>query len=230
MTAVKVLGSSIPNYTIKVLAASSSPLVRRGIVGMLNKEPHLMVVNQASSTNEILDSIYNDQPDLLIIDAINGTQATNLKRIEIVHKAFPDTKVLLIIDKQDECQELIALRMGVRGIICESVDQSEFIRSIKSVFSGKLWIRQYILEKFVLDLLPKLEANEEPQNKEYSNLLTKRELDIIKLVVSGYKNKEIGERLFVTEKTVKNHLSSIFKKLKIKKRVELYKYQLNSSF
>ncbi len=79
---------------------------------MLYKEPHIIVVNQASSTIEILDSIYNDQPDLLIIDAINGTQATNLKRIEIVHKAFPDVKVLLIIDKHDECKELNVLRMG----------------------------------------------------------------------------------------------------------------------
>lgn len=197
---------------------------------MLIGEAAIIIVAQASSTIEILDSIYNDQPDLLIIDAINGTQATNLKRIEIVHKAFPDVKVLLIIDKHDECKELIVLRMGVRGIISESADQSEFIRSIKSVYSGKLWIRQYILEKFVLDLLPKLEFNEEPENKGYFNLLTKRELDIFELVVRGHKNKEIGERLFVTEKTVKNHLSSIFKKLNVNKRVELKRYLYNLSF
>jgi len=219
------MGALVKSDIIKVVAASSSPLVQRGIIAMLYEESDIIVIKQASSTIEIMESIYNDHPDLLIIDAINGTQDTNLNRIEIVHKTFPDVKVLLIIDKHDEHQELKALRLGVRGIISEGVDQSEFIRSIKSVCSGKLWIRQYILEKFIIDLLPQLEFNGGSQQRHCINLLTKRELDIANLVIRGYKNKEIGHKLFVTEKTVKNHLSKIFKKLRVNKRADLRKYR-----
>jgi len=222
--AVNVLDSSIPIYKINVLTASNSPLVQRGILNLLESEANINIVAQVSSRIEIMVSLYSKKPDVLVVDALNGNQNGTFETIEFLQKTHPETKLLLIIEKRDDSKELIALRMGVRGIIFESADQSEFIRSIKSVFSGKLWIRQYILEKFVLDLLPKLEFNEEPQNKEYFNLLTKRELDIVKLVVRGHKNKEIGQKLYVTEKTVKNHLSHIFRKLNVKKRVELKKY------
>jgi len=215
--------------TIRVVTASKSPLVLRGLTSMLADETDIKVA-EASSIIEIMDCIYNDDPDVLIIDAINGTQTINLETIGIVRKKYPNINVLFIIEKYDASKELIALKNGVRGILCECADKSELAKSIRAVGSGKLWIRQHILEKFIVNLLPLLDINRQQHQRKYTGSLTKRELDIIKLVIRGNKNKEIGKKLFVTEKTVKNHLSSIFKKLKIKKRVELYKYQLSSSF
>ncbi len=223
------MGSLTKNNIIKVLAASDHPLVRKGIISMLANEADIKVVGLASSIIEILISIYSNQPDLLIIDSINGAQSTNHEALKIINKANPNIKVLSIIDQHNERKELIALRMGVRGIICECADRSEFVNSIRSLYEGKLWIRRKILENFVVDILPDLEFNEEPQQTHFMNLLTKRELDIVDLVARGHKNKEIGNELFVTEKTVKNHLSSIFKKLNVKKRVELKEYLLHSS-
>jgi len=222
------MGSLTKNNIIKVLAASDHPLMRRGIVSSLDNEADIVVVCQASCRFEIMDCIYNKRPHVLVIDATSKTGTNYLETIQLIHKKHPNSKVLLVVDTHDDNKELAALKMGVNGILSDWADKTEFVTCIRSLSAGKLWIRREILEKFIIGLSPALDYAEDADQKQHFPSLTKRELDIMKLVVRDYKNKEIGESLFISEKTVKNHLSNIFKKFHVKKRVDLKKYLLHS--
>ncbi len=132
---------------------------------------------------------------------------------------FPRIKILLIIDNYDFNLELDALKMGVRGIITEKFEQEEITECINAIAGGGLWFRQCVMEQYITDqqFLNKYKDNNPPSLPSF----TKRELEIIQLVVNGKKNREIGNQLFISEKTVNHHLTKIFRKLNINKRVQL---------
>jgi len=116
-------------------------------------------------------------------------------------------------------KELSALKIGVRGILSENFDLSTLLECINTLDKGGLWFRRKVMEKFITEQLF--------LNKQSGSIpptlpsLTKRELEIVQLVTCGQRNKEIGEQLFISEKTVKHHLTRVFKKLKRRKRVQL---------
>ena len=116
---------------------------------------------------------------------------------------------------------MTALKLGVRGILSGSFSKRELTNSILHIVSGGLWIRRDVMEKFITNQLSfcKFKENEGSEIK-LSNF-TRRELQIMQLASKGQKNREIGGKLFISEKTVKHHMSRIFKKLNIQKRSQL---------
>ena len=207
--------------SISTLLVSYHSLVIKGIVGHLKNKDVINLLEHASNKLEMMLRIQEHNPTIIIIndDHNNSGDANTLEIIGQTLNEFPSIKMLLIVDNYDMDKELEALRTGIRGIITENFEQEELIDSILSISSGGLWFRKEVMEQFI---------NEQLLLKKYSDKslptipsFTKRELEIIQLVVSGQKNREIGNQLFISEKTVKHHLTKIFRKLNINKRVQL---------
>ena len=160
-------------------------------------------------------------PSVVIINNDkNASDYTNcLDTIRQTLHEFPNIRILLIINTGDVDLELLALKIGVRGIIPENFEQKELSESILSIVNGGLWFRKRIMEQFIIEQLA-LNKYKEKSTRIFPSF-TRRELEIIQLVVSGKTNREIGNQLFISEKTVKHHLTKIFRKLNINKRVQL---------
>ncbi len=204
---------------IGVLVVSSRSLVRRGIISALSDESNIRILGEASNRLELLEIIDRLKPCILIIN--DDREMNSLETIRLITQKHTDLKILLLIKDYNEDKELEALKMGVRGFLPESAVKADFIRCINAIDKGEMWIRRKVMEK----LIQQLWVVNPPQRKgdlsPSAPSLTERELEIMILVSNGYSNKEIGEDLNISEKTVKSSLSKIFKKLGIRRRTDI---------
>jgi DNA-binding NarL/FixJ family response regulator len=204
---------------IGAMVVSSRSLVRRGIISALTDEDDIKVLGEASNRLELLEKIGKLKPSILIVN--DDRDMNSLETIYFVTQKDSNLKILLLIKDYNEDKELEALKMGVRGFLPESAVKADFVRCIKAINKGEMWIRRKVMEK----LIQQLWVVSPPQRKSglspSAPSLTERELEIMILVSNGYSNKEIGEDLNISEKTVKSDLSKIFRKLGIKRRTDI---------
>jgi len=209
------------NDEITILLVSSSFLAQKGIERHFQDESEITTLGQASNKIEMMLKIHEDNPSLIIInnDQDDENNSKSLATLNQAIREFPSMKFLLIINSYDVEKELLALKNGAKGILTENFDHDSLIECIKTVAKGGFWIRKKVMEKFITEQL----FIKRFCDTKISTLpsFTKRELEIIKLAISGQKNSEIGENLYISEKTVKHHLTKVFRKLKIKKRIQL---------
>ena len=210
---------------IGVLIVSAHPLVREGIISVLSGQDDIKVVGYASNRLELMERIYNLDPNIIVVHDEDNKDTNSLEAIQLINHRATNARVLLLVEDDDEDKELTALKMGVRGFLLERTGKDDFIKCIKAINRGEMWVRRKIMEKLIHQLL----VNQ--KREEYLGLsapsLTKRELEVITLVSRGYKNKEIGRVLFISERTVKHYLTNIFKKFNIKRRTDiLHRIQL----
>jgi DNA-binding NarL/FixJ family response regulator len=207
---------------INVLVVSAYSLVREGIISMLSGADDIKVVGRASNRLELMECIYKLKPNIVIINDEDNKSVSSLEAVQLINQESNDAKVLLLIEDYDKDKELAALEMGVRGYLPERARKADFAKCIKAINRGEMWVRREIMGEFVKQLFVKIKRGDylSPSVPYF----TKRELEIITLACKGYRNKEIAIRLFLSEKTVKHHLSKIFKKLNIKKRADIKKY------
>lgn len=202
---------------INLVIVSDRLLVREGIMYLLSGEDDIKVVDRISNGFELAASLSKLSPDIVIIDdfikSMNGLEA-----VRLINQKTADAKVLLLIRDYDEDKELTALKIGIAGFLIENSAKADFIRCIRGVSEGKMWIRREIMEKYIKRQLSAKTPQEENHSSPSIPYFTKRELEVGMLVSKGYKNKQIGTMLFITEATVKHYLSRIFKKLSIRKR------------
>jgi DNA-binding NarL/FixJ family response regulator len=129
------------------------------------------------------------------------------------------TRVVLLAAELDEQDVLEALRLGVRGMVLKELAPQMLLQCVRKVFAGEQWLEKQAVGR-ALDILLRREAGE----REAANLLTPRELEMVHMVTRGLRNKEMSERLAISEGTVKIHLHNIYRKLKVDNRVELILY------
>jgi len=220
-----IIGERICNQNIRgditTLLVSSHSLIVKGIAGLLKNEPRIKLLKYASGRLEMMLRIQENNPSLVIIyNDKNGTENfSSLETLQLAIHEFPSIKILLIINSNDFDLELLALKNGVRGVITENFEQETLWECITTVASGGLWMRRNVMEEFIKEqlFLYKNSRADKPALPSF----TRRELEIIQLAVGGKKNREIAENLFICEKTVKHHLTNVFRKLNINTRMQL---------
>ncbi|GEM_PF-3027950 len=205
--------------SIKVLVFGAHSLMRKGIISALIGEDDINVVGQASNRLELIVAIDNLNPNIVIIEDGNGT--AGLETINLINQRNGHTKVLLLIKDYDEDKELAALKIGVKGFLTETVAEADLIKCIRAITNGEMWVRRRVLERLIRQFLALNRLNGDGYLNKPMPCLTKKELDIMMLVGKGYRNKQIGCSLSISEKTVKHYLSDIFKKLHVRKRVDI---------
>ena len=208
---------------VSVLVVSLHPLMIKGITGMLANAPSVKVAGQSMGRVEMMLKIYETDPSVVVIndDDKDMDSPGTLESIRSAISEFPNVNVLTIIKAHDFDKELTMLKIGVKGVLLENFEQETLVDAINCVASGGLWHRRRIMEKFISDQLFFYKSREAEKDELSIPSFTRRELEIMQLAGKGKKNREIASELYISEKTVKHHLSKVFKKLNINKRAHL---------
>ncbi len=204
---------------IKVVIADDHALFREGLRRILSMEKDVLVIGEASRGDEVAKVVERTKPDVLLLD-LKMPKGDVIQTLLEVNEKNPATRVLILTAFSEDENILNAAKGGAKGYVLKGVSSAILLQAIKTVHAGGVWVDKEmssadIFEEIVRSELP--EYGSEPEN-EAIKTLTKRELEILRLVAEGLTNEEIGKRIFISEKTVKTHLTNIFDKLKVNNR------------
>lgn len=196
----------------RILVADDHPLFRDGVVRSLNAEPDLEVVGEAGTGEEAVRLAAELMPDLVVLD-LNMPHGGGIETTRQIATCCPATAVLILTVSEDPDDLMAALKAGARGYVLKGISRDGLMRAVRSVLSGGV------------DLSPALaggilhEMTAGPADDPFETL-TDRERGILELVAKGRTNREIGEELFLAEKTVKHYMTNVLQKLHVRSRVE----------
>lgn len=204
--------------TIRIIIADDHPVVRRGLIQFMADEEELEVVAECADGESALQAVAQHAPDVLIVDL----QMPRLNGMEVLQRLseMPSSPATVLLAGNISDDEVVqAMRMGAKGVVLKEMAPSLLVACIKKVATGGTWLEKEAVGR----ALEKMLRHEQSRQK-VREVLTPREIDIVRMVASGLGNREIGEKLFISEGTVKTHLHSVYEKLGIKSRVQLANY------
>lgn len=208
---------------IRVLITDDHTLVREGFANMLSLETDIEVVGQASDAKESIKKVGELKPDIVLMD-IKMTGMNGLEATRVIRREYPDTDVIILSMYDEEDYVRRAVEYGATGYILKDTSKEALLRAIKVVKDGGSLIQPSLAKKVLKDLAQRKES------PSYTKELTEREVQIIQLLSEGNSNKDIGDSLFISEKTVKSHLRSIFKKLEVSDRAQAVAFAMRQGW
>ena len=213
---------------IRVVIADDHPIVRDGLRKLLSLESDIEVVGEAADGREVLDVIQNVQPDVLLLD-LRMPNMDGLSALQALQQSNKRTRVIILTASEDKNEFVQAMKLGCSGIVLKQTAPDLIVKSIRKVHSGEIWLDSHttaaVMRQFSIGVEPGSGVGGK-SGRERSPLST-REREIVALVAQGYKNKEMAEKMFISEQTVKNHLHNIFDKLGVSDRLELALYAIH---
>lgn len=204
---------------IKVVVADDHTLFREGVKKILSLEKDILVVGEAVRGDEVIKVVERSKPDVLLLD-LRMPKGDVVQTLLDVKERNPATKVMILTAFAEDESVLNAAKGGARGYLLKGADFATLLQAIKKVHSGGLWIDKELptADTFEEIALGQIEHVMAPRRDDAVESLTRRELEILRLVAEGMTNEEIGKKIFISEKTVKTHLTNIFDKLKVNNR------------
>jgi DNA-binding NarL/FixJ family response regulator len=207
---------------IRVLIADDHHVVRRGLVFFLQTQKGLDIIGEAGNGKEAVELAKLLKPDIILMDLVmpemDGIQAT-----KIIKREQPEIKIMMLTSFSDQDHVIPALEAGASGFQLKDIQPDELVTSIKKIMGGE----NQLHPKATSHLLANL-SNKSKQEKNLLEELTKRELDVLKEIAKGKSNKEIASSLFITEKTVKTHVSNLLAKLELADRTQAALYAVRN--
>lgn len=199
---------------IRVLIADRHRLYREGFRLLLENKEGIEIVGEPVNGIQMINVIRQCKPDVALVDAA----LPEIEGIQFILMVEDDgTKSLILANGTDDDVILGFLRAGVRGYLKKNATVTELIKAIRTINDGEMWVERKIVTKFVESQISQDKGNLQDGMKE---TLSQREREVLSLLSEGLSNGEIAEKLFISEKTIKNHLNTIFKKLNVKGRFE----------
>jgi DNA-binding NarL/FixJ family response regulator len=198
--------------SINLLVVDDHPLFRQGVVHSLGLEPDLKVVGETASGEEALALARTLLPDLVLLD-ISMAGWSGITTAEKISIACPATTIVMLTVSDDKDKLLAAFKAGARGYVLKGVSGKELAQVIRSAVAGEV----YVSPSIAAEMLVSLTQGRAPDPLQE---LTDREREILQLIGTGLTNREIGERIFLSEKTVKHYVTNILQKLQVRSRVE----------
>jgi RNA polymerase sigma factor (sigma-70 family) len=205
---------------IKVVIADDHALFRDGLRRILSLEKDILVVGEAANGDDVIKVVERTKPDILLLD-LKMPKGDVVQNLLEVGAKYPSTRVIILTAFSEEESVLNAAKGGAKGFVPKGVPSTTLLQAIKAVHQGASWTDKEIpsWETFEEIAQGQSLAREAPtQFDESIRSLTKREMEILRLVAEGLTNEEIGKKIFISEKTVKTHLTNIFDKLKVNNR------------
>ncbi len=200
---------------MKVVICDDQAIVRDGLMMLLKLEKDIEVVGTATDGSEAVELVDKSQPDLVLMDlkmpVMNGVEAT--RRIKTNHAT---TKVLVLTTYDDDQWVFEAIRAGASGYLLKDTPRDELVTAIRGTITGKSYVDPSVAGK----LLGMASSHQTQPTNIITEKLTEREIQILQLVAKGFSNTTIAERLFLSEGTVRNHVSSILAKLGVSDRTQ----------
>lgn len=208
---------------INIAIVDDHNVVREGIKQLLEIDGEIKVIGEAKDGIECLDMLKYTNPDVLLLD-INMPNMNGLQVLEKIRDNSIKVKVL-ILTIHNEVEYLIkAVNIGVNGYVLKDSDSADLKKAIYAVYNGETYIQPNLTPLLKENLRKKAER----KAREF-DLLTKRELQVLELLSEGLLNKEIAYKLDISEKTVKNHISNIFKKINVSDRTQAAVYAIKNN-
>ncbi|MDN5346626.1 MAG: two-component system, NarL family, response regulator DegU [Clostridia bacterium] len=209
------------SWPIRVLIADDHPLVREGIRKILGLEPRISIVGEATDGQEAVELAKSCRPDIVLMD-INMPRINGIEATKAIKKSLPDTSIIALTIHDDDEYIMELLRAGISGYVLKDIGTEALLNTVLQVAEGLPVIHPGIAKK----MLGLLQNKHSPDPGNRNPLLTSREKEVLLHVVKGKSNREIAKELYISEKTVKNHLTNIFRKLGVHDRTQAALYAL----
>jgi DNA-binding NarL/FixJ family response regulator len=209
--------------TIRLVLADDHPLVVAGLENLFRLEHDFEVLASCADGDETVSALRRLRPDVLVLD-LRMPGKDGLAVLRIMREEKIPTRVVILTAALDEEEVLEAIRLGARGMVLKEMAPRLLVECVRKVQAGEEWLEKRTANR-ALEKLMKREAGRE----EVSALLTPREFEMVQMVARGLRNKEIADRLFISEGTVKVHLHNIYEKLGVNSRVTLTLYAQGKS-
>jgi DNA-binding NarL/FixJ family response regulator len=215
---------------IKLVLADDHAVVRSGTRELLEQEPDLKIVGEASNGGEAVRLAQELQPDVLVI-AVRMPKMSGVEATRRIKAESPDMKVLVLTAHDDDEYVFALLQAGANGYLLKTAEIEELVRAIRTVAAGQSALAPEVTGKVVAQFtsgkgLPDVLTDTQ---EDYDGL-TERELGILELVGKGLSNKQIGKNLYISDRTVQAHLSNIFSKLGVNSRTEAVMYAVRKGW
>ena len=198
--------------SIDILVVDDHPLFRQGVVHSLEMDPEFSVVGETSSGEEALALACTLLPDVVLLD-VNMPGWSGIVTAEKIAMACPATVIVMLTGSDDKDKLLAALKAGARAYVLKGVSAKELARVVRSAVAGEV----YVSPSIAAEMLVSLTHGKAPDPLQE---LTDREREILAQIGNGLTNREIGEKIFLSEKTIKHYVTNILQKLQVRSRVE----------
>ena len=206
---------------IKVMLIGDFLIFRTGLKLLLEAEKNIKVSGEAADLTEVLDSINKIKPDILLIDA---SEADGNNFTSFISSLPTNISVIIITNSIEAETHRKYLLLGINGIVCKEQNPDVLVKAINTVYNGEMWFVRKLIDKTIKQLIGQKNSGPAEIHSNNCSLLTAREREVLTLICQGMKNKIIADKLFISETTVRYHLTSIFEKLKVSNRLELVVY------
>ena len=208
----------------RIVVADDHTLIRRGIVGLLNAQPDMEVVGEASNGREALDSAVRLSPDVVLMDiGMPGTDG--LEATREIRKQVPAAQVLILTVHDREDYLFQALRAGASGYILKGADVQDLLTAVRSVKIGQIYLYPTVTKRLLADYIHRAETGEDRASFDG---LTEREREVLQLIAGGKTTPEIAQDLHLSPHTVQTHREHIMEKLNLHRKADLIKYAIRS--
>ena len=211
-------------HQITLLIADDHALFREGLRMLLAQEQDIRVVGEATDGLQALTLVEALQPDILLLD-VKMPHVDGLKALPKIRAKSPRTKVLILSGFTDDEFITEGLQHGAKGYLLKTLTHADLVKAIRATHAGELWVERKVVTQILDSLLQKVMDLQKPLS-EMRKALTNREQEVVNWVIQGMTNKETAAQLGISEKTVKTHLSNIFNKLKVSRRLQLLLSQI----
>ena len=214
---------------IRILIADDHPIFRDGLRKLLTLEEDFRVVGEARDGKECLEMLEELQPDILLLD-LKMPGLDGLTALQKLQNSRTKTKVIVLTASEDKNQFVQAMKFGTCGIVLKQTATDLLIKSIRKVNAGEIWLDSHTTAAVMRQFSSPLDGAPVGGGRDRDRSpLSQREREIVVLVAQGFKNKEMAEKMFISEQTVKNHLHNIFDKLGVSDRLELALYAIHKN-
>lgn len=205
---------------IGILLVDDHVVVRSGMRLLIENRSEMVVVGEASNSEEALTIAAREQPEIILLDLNLGSES-GMDLIPKLLAVSQGSQIIVLTDILEDAAWRRAIRQGAMGVVSKEVSPEFLMRAIERVNVGELWLTRHATASPVHELRQATQSKKPKSELNPASKLTAREKEVVDLVEEGLKNRQIADRLYISETTVRHHLTSILKKLNVSDRLEL---------
>lgn len=234
--------TQVKQDAVRIILADDHALFREGLKRILNMEKDMEVIAECADGVHVVDLCGKEKPDVVLMD-INMPIENGVAATQRMRNAFPDVKVIILSIHDDESYVFETLRLGASGYLLKDMEAYDLVNAIRAVVDGYAYIHPKVTGKLINQMRRMAYLNETGVGGASHNVretgvqyvaedspLTKREAEVLRLMTEGKSNKAISEYLIISEKTVKNHVSSILQKMRVDDRTQAVLYAIKNGW
>lgn len=209
---------------LKILIADDHRMFRDGVIAILEKENDIEIVGEAGNAQEVFDLLSKNQIDIILMDVSLGN-SNGIEITKTLRPKYDDIKIIFISMHSESNYVMSALELGAAGYLLKDAGKMEMLAAIRAVANGGTYYGKKVSQILMEHLQRK---NFKTHKEEEKVTLTRRELEVLKLLASEFSNQEIAEKLFISSRTVDTHRRNLLEKLKLKNNAGLVRYALRN--